>query len=142
MNIKKIYRKYEEIWNYLIAGGLTTVISIGTFAIFSRTLGMFYVYANILSWIMAVTFAYCAYRWFVFHSTETNKLKEIIKFIGARIFTLLLDTGLMIMLVGLLRIDDVISKVLVQIIVLVSNYLISKFIVFKKTRVSDEMLKS
>jgi len=129
-----IYHKKEEIWNYLIAGGLTTLISIGSFILFSRVLDLHYIMANVLSWITAVLFAYCAYRWFVFHSKEKNKVKEFVKFIEARLFTLFLDTTLMIMLVDLFNIDDVISKILVQVVVLVTNYLISKFIVFRNTK--------
>ena len=122
----------KEVRNYLVAGVLTTIISVGSFTLFSRIIGIHYIPANILSWIVAILFAYCAYRWFVFHSKEKNKVKEFANFVVARILTLLLDTGLMILLVGLFRLDDVLSKLFVQFIIIVANYLMSKFFVFKK----------
>jgi len=127
-----IYHKNEEILNYLIAGGLTTLIGVGGFALLSIKLNMHFLPANIISWALAVLFAYFAYRWFVFHSKETNKLKEFIRFVEARLFTLVLDTALMAILISILAFDDVISKILVSLVVLVTNYLISKFFVFKK----------
>jgi len=127
-----IHNKNHEIWNYLIAGGLTTIVSIFSFALFSRTLGIHFIFANILSWILAVIFAYFVSRWFVFRAAKDRKIIEFLGFIGSRIFTLLLDTGLMILLVGLFLVDDVLSKILASIVVLIANYLISKFVIFRK----------
>ncbi|MDD4407374.1 MAG: HAD-IB family phosphatase [Bacilli bacterium] len=125
-----IYHKNEEVWNYLIVGGLTTLVSIGSYAIFSKGMGINYIIANILSWILAVIFAYFSNKWFVFHS-ENSKLKEGISFITMRFFTLLGDTALMILFVSCLNFDDLIAKIIVQVFVVVSNYLISKFYIFK-----------
>jgi len=129
-----IYHKNEEIWNYLLVGGVTTLIGVGSFILFSRGLSLHYVVANVMSWTVAVIFAYCAYRWFVFHSKEKNKVKEFVYFIEARILTLLLDTGMMIALVDLVSIDDIIAKLMVSVVIVIANYLISKFVVFKKPR--------
>lgn len=127
-----IYHKNEEIWNYLIAGGLTTLVSIGSYALFAKCFNINYIISNILSWIVAVVFAYFVNRIFVFKSKDKNKLKEFLSFTGARLLTLLLDTGLMILLVQILHVNDMISKVLVQIIIIIANYLISKLIIFRK----------
>lgn len=127
-----IYHKKEELWNYLIVGGLTTVVSIGSYAIFAECLKLNYIISNILSWIFAVIFAYYTNRIFVFKSENKNKTKEFISFVSSRILTLLLDTGLMILLVELLNVNDMISKILVQVIIVIANYVLSKLIVFKK----------
>ena len=130
--VLSIYKKYEEIFNYLVAGVSSMIISISTFTLFVRVLNIHHVPGNILSWIITVIFAYCMYRWFVFKSKEKNKLKEFIIFIEARIFTLLLEVGILILLIDLLNLDNIVSKVIAQVIIVVSNYLISKFIVFRK----------
>ena len=126
-----IYHKNEELWNYLIVGGLTTLVSILSYGICSKLLSIKYVISNIISWIFAVMFAYFTNRWFVFHSK--NKIfKEFISFTASRLLTLLLDTGLMILFVELLTIDDLLSKIIVQVVIVIANYIISKLIVFKK----------
>ena len=131
-----IYHKNEEIWNYLIVGGLTTVISlvvyylcVTTFLDANKALEL--QIANIISWIIAVLFAYVTNRVFVFKSKEKNILKESTSFIGSRIITLLLDMLTMFILVTLLHGNDKIGKIVSQIIVIVGNYIISKLFVFK-----------
>ena len=129
-----IYHKNEELWNYLIVGALTTVVSIGSYSIFSKLLKINYLISNILSWIVSVIFAYFTNRWFVFHSKEKKKFKEFIAFVSSRVLTLLLDSCLMIVGVDYLKIDDLLTKILVQIIIVISNYILSKLIVFKKEK--------
>ena len=126
-----IYHKNEELWNYLIVGGLTTLVSILSYGLFSKVFNIKYIISNILSWILSVLFAYFTNRWFVFHSKNKNKLKEFITFTGSRVLTLLLDTGLMILFIELIKLDDLIAKVIVQFVIVIANYIISKLIVFK-----------
>ena len=131
-----IYHKNEEIWNYLIVGGLTTVISLLVYYICVITFldankPIELQIANIISWIISVIFAYVTNRIFVFKSKEKNILKESTNFIGSRILTLLLDMLTMFILVTLLHINDKIGKIISQIIVIVGNYIISKLFVFK-----------
>ena len=121
---------------YLIIGVLTTLVSLGSYYLITLRLlnpnvPLELAVANIVSWICAVTFAYFTNRIFVFKSKNKNKFKEASKFYLSRIFTLLLDILIMFLMVNLLNINDRISKVVVQIIVTIGNYIISKFFVFK-----------
>ena len=88
--------------------------------------------ANVLSWIIAVTFSYFANRIFVFESKEKNILKEFFAFISSRLLTLLLDMGTMFVLSTLLQVNYNISKIIAMVLVTVGNYVISKVFVFKK----------
>ena len=56
--IKKLYIKYKEIINYLIAGFLTLIVSISSYALLTKILHIHYIISNIVSWIIAVLFAY------------------------------------------------------------------------------------
>ena len=132
----KLYKKYEEIVNYLIVGGLTTVVSLGTYYLCVFTFlnpdnALQLQVANIISWICAVTFAYFTNRTFVFKSKRTDKLKEAISFYGSRVATLLMDMGIMFLFVTVLHCNDKIMKLVVQVIVTVLNYVFSKLLVFK-----------
>jgi len=136
--IKKLlslYKKHEEVINYLIFGGLTTIVSLISFALLNRGLNINYLYANAFSWICAVTFAYFTNKIFVFKSKRdklSDNLKEIGKFFSSRGFTLIIDYALMILFIEFFSIDEVISKLIVQIVLVITNYVLSKLIVFKK----------
>lgn len=135
--INKLYKKYEKVVNYIIVGILTTVVSLATYYICVVTFlnpnrAIELQIANIMSWIFAVIFAYFANRKFVFKSKTETKLKEFFKFCLARVSTLLIDMSIMFCLVTLLNINDKISKLIVQIVVVILNYIFSKIFVFKK----------
>lgn len=136
----KLYKKYEEIINYLIFGVLTTIVSLISYFIFSKIFNINYLISNIISWILSVLFAFITNKLYVFKSKEKNKnkvVKELINFFSSRIFTFLIDMFLMYMLVSVLIIDDMISKLVTQIVVIVLNYVLSKLYVFKKTIVPE-----
>jgi len=96
----EMYRKYKEIVNYLIVGGLTTVLALavyyGSVLTFLNPENAFELQvANWLSWTAGVIFAYFTNRKFVFESKEKNKIKEAGKFVSSRIITLLMDMLIM-----------------------------------------------
>lgn len=90
--------------------------------------------ANVLSWIVAVTFAYFTNRIYVFKSKNSNWLKEAVTFYYSRIITLLLDMLLMYLLVTANGTNDKLAKLVVQVIVIAANYLLSKLLVFSTSR--------
>lgn len=137
--IKSLIKKFctIEFIFYLIFGVLTTIVSLSVYYFcvltFLNPNNAFQLQiANILSWILAVAFAYATNRKFVFESKDPNKLKELIKFVTARLLTLFLDMLVMFILVTLLHFNDKISKLISQVIITISNYIFSKIFVFKK----------
>ena len=141
--IKELYIKYKEIINYLIFGVLTTLVNLITkyillFTILDPTNGFQLQIAIIISWVVAVIFAYFTNRKFVFESKNQNKLKEFISFVVARIATLLLEMFIMWFFVTLLKLDSylyvVIFTLVAQVAVIIGNYIFSKLFVFRKDR--------
>ena len=137
----KLYKKYEEIINYVIVGGLTTCVSIGVkwlllFTIFNSENAFELQVSIIISWIAAVTFAYFSNRIFVFKSKCKSVLKEIVSFYLARVLTLILEMVLMWFFVTLLKLNSdlwvMIITIALQFIIMVLNYIFSKLFVFKK----------
>lgn len=132
-----IYHKNEEVWNYLISGALGVVISVASYALCSRLLMLNVIVSNIISWIIAVISMYLMNKAFVFKSKcENNKevFKEFFSFIIARILTLIIETGILYIGAEYLKINDVIVKVIAQIIVIILNYIFSKLWIFKKNK--------
>lgn len=135
--MQNFIKKYGEIIRYLIIGVLTTIISLVvyyslTYTILNPNKALELQIANVISWIISVTFAYFTNRQFVFQKKDKYNLKEMISFYLSRIGTLLIDMFLMYLLVSIFKFNDKIIKVLVQVIVIILNYIFSKFIVFKK----------
>lgn len=138
--IINLYKKHEEVLNYLIIGALTTLVNILTkyillFTVYEASNPKELQITVIFSWITAVLFAYVTNRMFVFKSNN-NILKEFINFIEARILTLLAEMLFMYIFVTLLKLNtDVlvaILSIISQIIVIILNYVLSKIFVFKK----------
>lgn len=135
--VKELYLKYKEIINYLIVGVLTTIVSllayyISVFTFLNPENAIQLQIANILSWIIAVTFAYFTNRKYVFESNEQSKLKEASKFVVSRIITLIIDILVMFLGVTILHCNDKIMKLISQVVITISNYFLSKIFVFKK----------
>ncbi len=136
-----MYEKYKEIFNYLVVGVLTTVVSLVVkwgllFTIFDAENAFELQVAIIISWIISVLFAYFANRIFVFYSKNKNILKEMIKFFGARVITLVMEMGIMWFFVTLLKLNTdtwvFIWTIVAQVLVIILNYVFSKILVFKK----------
>ena len=130
--LNNLYKKYKEIINYLIFGGLTTVVSIVTYALFAKVFNIDYLISNVLSWVLAVLFAYITNKIFVFESKSKKNIKEITSFFFFRIISLIMEMVILYIFVDMLHIDDLVTKIIAQVIVIVSNYVFSKVFVFKK----------
>lgn len=135
-SVLKIYKKYEEIILYGIVGVINTIISLSVYFICVNTflnaeVALELQFANIISWVVGVTFAYVTNRIFVFKSKSKDILNEAISFVLSRIATLLIDMGIMFLFVTLLHQNDTLFKIISQIVVIVSNYVFSKLFVFK-----------
>ena len=127
------YKKNKEVLLYLLFGGLTFVVSIASYVFFDVILAMNELVANVLSWIFAVSFAFVTNKIWVFGApsrTVKEFLKQVISFLGGRVATLVIEELILLVFVTLLAFPSVPVKVVAQVIVIILNYVISKFIVF------------
>lgn len=129
--MKEIIQKNKEIIMYLIFGVLTTVVNIVVYYLFSNIIQMNYLFSNAMAWFLSVLFAYITNRKYVFNSNSAQIFKEALSFFSSRLATGLLDMFLMWFLVNFNLLNDVISKIVVNIIVVILNYILSKLVVFK-----------
>ena len=136
-----IYHKNEELWNYLIVGGLTTFVSIFVkwglyFTVFDVNNKLEAQLGVGISWICAVAFAYVANRIYVFKSKNKNIFAEVMQFVGARVLTLLMEMGLTFIFFSLLGLTSntwvVLVTFIIQILIMILNYVFSKLFVFKR----------
>ena len=129
----KMELKRELFW-YVVFGVLTTVVNILSYLLFARIFNVNYIYSNIIAWFLSVLFAYITNRIWVFESKSSNIIKEAFYFFAGRIFSGVLDTGLMYVFIDLLSFGDEFSKIIIQVIVVIVNYVLSKYVVFNECR--------
>ena len=132
--LNPFYQRYREVLLYLFFGGLTTFVSIASFWLFCR-LGWDPLVANAGSWVLAVLFAYITNSIWVFESRPQDmqaRVKQIIGFFGGRVSTFLMEEAVLLAGIRGLHLNEMDVKVAAQILVLVGNYVISKFLVFRK----------
>lgn len=130
----KLYNKYREVIDYIIFGGLTTLVNIVAFFIFDTLLSWPYLIANAIAIVVSILFAYFTNKLFVFRTKDLplkENILEFARFIGFRLLSGVADMATMCILVDLLTLDTNSAKLLTQFIVVVLNYVFSKLFIFK-----------
>lgn len=147
--MEKLIKKYLENdkIRYLIAGGCTTLVNIITFFILRHITNIDRNVCNFISICCAICFAYFAAKFFVFRSKQDSAegvILEALRFLGARIFAMFVEIFGFAFLCDSLRMSEFIAKFIVQFLVIVINYLLSKILVFKKNKTSlrDKLLQN
>lgn len=147
--MKKLFEKYRELIVYVMVGGLATVVNyVIHFGL--RALNFNYYIALTGAWLGAVIVAYVANRGFVFESKTKGKeqIKEFLLFFGARVFSYGLEMLISFIFIDCAKADrfvwqpeftetvipvgELMVKTISQVIIVISNYVFSKFVVFKK----------
>lgn len=129
------YRKHREIVLYGVVGIATTILNIALFYVLVHVAGMDYKWGNLITLIVVKAAAFFGNKWFVFQSVSKNWTEfflELWRYTISRSLTMLLDFAALILLVELLHADSMISKIIVTIAVIVSNYFFGKIFVFRK----------
>lgn len=147
---KKFFRKllFSEIVLYIYIGVLTTVINIISWNFFFNLIKKFIVsesvawkVAEVIAFIVAVIFAFFADKIVVFKSYGFGPSKlfsEMGAFFSARIITELINVGIMYFIIDRQNKEPLFGKIIASIVVIVLNYLFSKFVIFKKTKIENE----
>lgn len=147
--LKGLLNDKEKLWEmavYIFFGVLTTLINWVIYTLLTFALGMetypegsgSYLFignvSNAVAWVVSVLFAFITNKRYVFKSNTTREngaWKEFGLFVSARVLSLLIfDLGLYTLLLFVL--PHQVDKILMNVLVVVFNYLASKLVVFKK----------
>lgn len=90
--------------------------------------------ANLISFVINVVFCYRLNRKWVFKIEENNSGKEFIGYLSSQTIAYLFEVFLMFLLPSVLKINDKIAKIITLAFIGITNYLVSKFIVFRKAK--------
>ena len=128
-------KKQSELISYAIFGVATTVVSMVVYGVCNSAFEMHYLISNIVSWVIAVAFAYITNKMFVFKTRGIGfaQLKrEITLFVSARLASLGIEELGLFILIGLIGWGELLAKLVMQVVVIVLNYIFSKLVIFKK----------
>ena len=128
------YNKYREGLLYLFFGALTTLVNIVSFFLLRQFNIEIYV-SNVLAWLISFLFAFITNKVFVFESKNKSakeNTRELVSFFVFRVVSLCFDMGCMYLLLQVLNINEMISKIVANILVIILNYIFSKLFIFKK----------
>lgn len=127
------YSKYREVLLYLFFGGCTTLVNIISFTLL-RQIHLDIFVSNIIAWVLSVLFAFITNRIFVFESKSkgSKALLECVSFFGCRILSFLFDMGIIYLMIDVLSCNELLSKIVSNIFVIIINYVFSKILIFKK----------
>lgn len=141
--IKLLLLKYREVIMYLIFGVLTTAVNWGIYSVFVKYLGVNINISNVIAWIFSVLFAFVTNKIWVFESKSTapkTVLREFVLFLGARAISGVIEiAGLPIAVKlglnqSLFGVEAFLAKIIISVVVVVTNYVFSKMLVFKKEK--------
>lgn len=134
MTIRGLFNKYKELILYMLWGSATTAVNYGAYFLFTRLGQMHYIAANALAWLVAVLFAFWSNKCFVFESKSWAPqiaVPEFIKFTGARLFSGVLETGILWLCVDQWHFHDGLTKLFASVVVIILNYVFSKLFIFR-----------
>ena len=137
--IKRLYA--NDILRYVFFGGCTTLVNLVSFFVCRRLLGIGLNTANVISIVLAILFAYVVNSRFVFHDrceSLKDHIRPFCKFVSARLLTMVVEVGGVWLLVEKIGLSDMIGKIITQFIVLVLNYVFSKFFVFTTGKTAEK----
>lgn len=132
--LRELYKKYREEIAYLFFGVMTTLVNWLTYALLTCFDDSFNkIAAEAVAWCAAVLFAFFTNKFWVFeHNSKEHLLRELLAFFGARALSGLVEIGGFAIFVGLFGFNDWIVKLAISVFVVIFNYVLSKFLIFKK----------
>ncbi len=134
--IKELFIKYREIIVYIIFGVLTTAVSFVSYYLFLY-FGMYYIVAQVVSWVLAVAFSFVVNKIFVFEDKRMAPyalFRQVWQFVAVRIASGVVEIVLLWLMVDILLIGEGIAKIPVSVLTVIINYIASKLFIFKKSR--------
>ena len=132
-NIKDLYRKYHEQIAYVFYGGLTTAVNFLTFGLLADLLCIDEMAAQLIAWFVSVLYAFVTSKFRVFENGHSgNAFREFLGFFGARTLSGVVENGGFWIFADRLGYNNYLVKLVLAVFVVISNYVLSKFLIFRK----------
>ncbi|WP_278319779.1 GtrA family protein [Latilactobacillus sakei] len=134
--IQNLIHRYWEQLMYLVFGVLTTAVNMVVFYLLDQYTGMYYLLSNTIAWFLSVLFAFFTNKTWVFQSKYTtfrDFSREIASFFFFRGISYIMDTAIMFVGISMLHGPNMVVKIIDQFVIILANYIFSKWIFNKST---------
>ena len=134
--VRALLRKHRELVEYVFWGVMTTVVNYAVYFLLTKVFHVHYLTSNGIAWAVSVAFAYFVNKIFVFRSRDWAwkvALRELWQLVASRLFSLGLEMAVMWCFVDLLRCPHLAVKLAANVVVVIVNYVLSKWIIFRKS---------
>ncbi|WP_434981033.1 GtrA family protein [Daejeonia sp. YH14] len=150
--MKQLLLRQRQVLLFILAGGLSAIVEVGSFKIFSVYLpslismeknfyGIHYLFSNIFSTTLGIVSNYFFSIWFVFQRGKHSKRREFAYFMGVSVFSTFLSLMIFQLFFRYIFLDnfsigffvfspEMISKIAAIIVVSVLNYTVKKRLIF------------
>ena len=139
--LKTLWDKYKSFVDYLFSGVVTTIVNLATFQILSCLIHWNYEVATVIAWFVSVLVAYFTNKVWVFgshYTTVSDFITELFRFFFYRALTLVIDIVITFVGISVLGFKDPLGKFIVKVIdnviVVVANYIVSKWLIFNNNK--------
>src|SRR5699024_1917637 len=126
-----------ETVRYIVTGIATTGVNLLVFFLLRSVIGMNLNTSNFIAILLAILFAYVGNKCFVFRaktrSTE-QLIQEAMNFFGARLLTMAFEMIGVALFIEAFRMQEMLSKIVVQVLILICNYIFSKRFIFNHAK--------
>lgn len=132
--IKRFLKQYKSLIVYLVFGVLTTGVNYAVYYPLYNITAWSATVSHCVAWCAAVLFAFFTNKSFVFHSKDwslSTAMPEFVKFVGCRLGSGLVEAGILCLTVDLAGFDGNITKLITSVLVIVLNYVSSKYMAFR-----------
>lgn len=131
--IRALLREHREIISYVFWGVMTTAVNYVSYTLLTQFLNVHYLASTVIAWTISVLFAYFVNKLFVFRSREWGwkALRELWQMVASRLFSLGLEMVIMWFFVDTLHCNHLVIKLIANVVVVIVNYVLSKWIIFK-----------
>ncbi len=133
MNLKRHLETLLQLAKFLLVGVANTAVGLGSILLLMNVLGVHYVIANIIGYALGLTCSFFLNKFFTFRSRLFNPA-EIVKFLLVFGVCYLLQLGTVTLAHEVLKIDKNISTLIGMAAYTMINFLLNKFITFRKAR--------
>lgn len=132
--LEKLYKNetLRQFIKFCIVGIFNTIIDYGVYLFFNRFAGLYFLYANILAILTAMTFSFFVNKYWTFKNYEEKIKIQYLKFFSIGIVYFIIYNAIFYYGVHNLKIYDLVAKLIAITIGLFWNFIANKHWTFKK----------
>lgn len=133
--IKKFIKKFRNLILYGIIGTLSSSLDFVTYTMLVKLISLNYIFSNCLSVLVGICVSFTLNRKYNF-KVKDNTIRRFMIFLSVGISGMLLSNLILYLLIDIYKLNEIISKLLSIVFVVIIQFILNKYITFKMK--SDE----